>query len=98
MTNTEIHVNSPYAAPGLENDDTVPYVVLYWEQSALAADSPKAFQCKAEDLNDAEAIFETQYPGCNIAWVFAGNNVEEAYQDYFSAAEDEGSLSHAHRQ
>jgi hypothetical protein len=60
------------------------YCVLYRESYAIPDgepgdflfDAPLAFVCQADDA----------YPGCEIVWMVATANPEEAYEDYYGTS------------
>lgn len=61
------------------------YVVLLWESDSLPADPPIAFTCQADDTEHAEEQAENAYADCGIAWVYEGNNVGAAFDDYYTS-------------
>lgn len=65
------------------------YVVLYWEPLCLPADPPLAFVCQADDVEHAEEqCIDAEGDGTEIAWVWEGESVEDAYNDYWHGWEE----------
>ena len=60
-----------------------PFVVLYRDPKARPADPPRAFECMAANADHAEEQCARVHPGRPIAWVYAGRQVAEAFNNYF---------------
>jgi hypothetical protein len=60
------------------------YVVLVVTNETFLND-PFPFVCEADDTEHAEEQAENAYPDGEIVWVYKGNNVENAYYDYYNS-------------
>jgi hypothetical protein len=62
------------------------YAIPYGEPGDFLFDAPLAFVCQADDADHAEEQCEGAYPGCEIVWMVATANPEEAYEDYYGTS------------
>lgn len=60
------------------------YVVLYRDETLLAADAPYAFACQADDSDHAEEQCMNTEPNATVVWVCETDSIDMAYSDYWS--------------
>lgn len=62
----------------------VSYICLYRIESVMCpADPPFGFQCWAEDADHAEEQCLNAYPDCSVVWVWQGETMADALDDYY---------------
>lgn len=66
------------------------YIVLYREEYLLPADPPLGFRCEADDTEHAEEQCDNAYPGCDIVWIWEGDSLQDALDDYWQLLEECG--------
>lgn len=67
------------------------YIVLYhWLNKRMRTDylsplaPPFGFRCHADDTEHAEEQCENAYPDCDIVWVWEGDSMQDALDDYWN--------------
>lgn len=64
------------------------YIVLYRIESIMTPlDSPFSFSCMADNTDHAEEQCINAYPDGDIVWVYAGNDTNDAYEDYYNVVD-----------
>lgn len=64
------------------------FVVLYRVKGHAPLDAPYQFHCQADDGDHAEEQCENAYPGCDVVWVFEGDDCDAALNEYWSDDRD----------
>jgi hypothetical protein len=60
------------------------YIVLFREAGdEHPANPPLMFHCQADAGDHAEEQCLDAYSGCTVAWVYAGNSWQQAFDDYY---------------
>lgn len=62
------------------------YTVLYRTDYLSPVDPPFGFRCEAEDFDHAEEQCENAYPDCDIVWVWEGDSMQDALDDYWTGS------------
>lgn len=62
----------------MSDDGLDPWVVLYREADSKTL---RAFTCRAEEGDSAEAQFLNLHPDCDVVWTYLGDT-DEAFKDY----------------
>ena len=61
------------------------YIVLYRIESIMTPlDSPFSFACMAENVDHAEEQLVNANPDADIVWVYKGDALQDALDDYYS--------------
>ncbi len=63
------------------------YIVLYRPDFLLPPEAPFGFRCQAEDADHAEDQCENAYPEVEMVWVWAGDNLQDALDDYWTVSD-----------
>lgn len=63
------------------------YIVLYRPDYLLPTEAPFGFRCQAEDADHAEEQCEIAYPEVEIVWVWEGDNLQDALDDYWTVSD-----------
>lgn len=58
------------------------FLVLYREHPEDLGDL-LGFRCQADNGDHAEEQCMNAYPGCDVLWLFEGDNLEAALKDYY---------------
>ncbi len=66
------------------------FIVLYREAYLSPLDPPFGFRCEAEDTDHAEEQCENAYPNCEIVWIWEGDSMQDALDDYWQVIEECG--------
>ena len=65
------------------------YMVLYRPDYLLQTEAPFGFRCEAEDSDHAEEQCENAYPEADIVWVWEGDSLQDALDDYWTVSDFE---------
>lgn len=63
-----------------------PFVVIYDEPITIPIRHWLIFTCMAEDADHAEEQCLNAYPTCGVLWVYEGDNVDDALNDFYYSA------------
>jgi hypothetical protein len=64
------------------------YIVLYRQESVrTAVDAPFGFRCSADDSDHAEEQCINAYPDAGVVWVWEGDDMQNALDDYWNVAD-----------
>lgn len=64
------------------------FIVLYRQEEVMTPlDAPFGFSCSADDSDHAEEQCVNAYPDANIVWVWEGNSMKDALDDYWTVSD-----------
>jgi hypothetical protein len=64
------------------------YIVLYRPDYLMPTEAPFGFRCQADDADHAEEQCANAYPDCDIVWVWEGDSMQDALDDYWDVPEE----------
>jgi hypothetical protein len=64
------------------------YIVLYRQEEVMTVlDAPFGFACWADDADHAEEQCLNAYPDADIVWVWEGDSMQDALDDYWTVSD-----------
>ena len=64
------------------------YIVLYRREEVMTVlDAPFGFACWADDADHAEEQCLNAYPDADIVWVWEGDSMQDALDDYWTVSD-----------